>query len=80
ELRWPPARTRRWFPAGEALGALLVLIAHALPFVLPQTRWAGTKKDPTRELRGWRPLAEGVGRALAESPRPERTVVIVAAS
>lgn len=80
ELRWPRPRARRWLPAGVALGAVLVVIAHTVPFILPRTGWAGTKKDPTRELRGWRPLAETVGRTLAEAPRPERTVVIVAAA
>ncbi|MFN0066578.1 MAG: ArnT family glycosyltransferase [Limisphaerales bacterium] len=80
ELQRPGATARRWFPAGVALGGVLLVIAHTLPFILPRTPWAGTKKDPTRELRGWRPLAEAAGRALAASPRPERTVVIVVAS
>lgn len=80
EFRRPGPAARRWFPAGVALGGLLLLLAHAVPFILPRSPWAGARKDPTRELRGWRPLAEAVGQRLAAAPRPDRTLVIVVAS
>lgn len=69
-------RLQRWFRPGIAVGAALMLLAYAMPLVLPHTGLAGGDLDATRRLRGWSELGENVGGLLAAMPDPGRTFII----
>jgi len=76
DLRGIPPRLRRWFRPGIAVGAALMLLAYALPLILPHTGLAGGDLDATRRLRGWSELGRETGTLLAAMPDPGQTFII----
>src|SRR5690606_24527351 len=73
EERW---RLRVWMRLGVAVGAGLAIALMAVPFVVPATGMAGSRKDPTARIRGWSALAEAVQDLRLRVPRPERTFIL----
>ena len=72
----PFSRCRRLYRPGIILGAVLVAILYALPFLFIHTTLAGSKIDPTVRLRGWKELASKADAFLSSFPDPERTFIV----
>lgn len=66
----------RWRSVGASLGALLALALMAVPLVLPQSRWGGSRPDPTARARGWKELAKAVEAYRGRLERPDRTFLL----
>ncbi len=67
---------RRLYRPGIILGAVLVAILYALPFLFVHTPLSGSKIDPTVRLRGWKALASKADAFLSSFPDPERTFIV----
>jgi hypothetical protein len=66
---------RPYFKKGIMVGAVMALLAYAIPF------WAGAVHVPSADrligrLQGWRQLGVETGRALGEVPRPQSTFIM----
>lgn len=77
-LRWDSSR--RWLPAAVVFSGILSAGIAAAPFLIPDSKIAGTAFDPTFRLRGWRDLGEQVGTMLHALPEHERILIIAATS
>lgn len=69
-------RVRRLFAPAVAIGAAFAVVTYAVPFLVVPLGVAGTARDPTARLRGWRSLGVEVGRVLGSLPDRERTLLV----
>ncbi len=72
----PFSGCRRLYRPGIILGAVLVAILYALPFLFVHTPLSSSKIDPTVRLRGWKELASKADTFLSSFPKPERTFIV----
>lgn len=82
ELDLAPRLDRRRGAFRTALGVGLVTcgLVYLAPFVLSHPAWAGSRWDLTARLRGWSELGRQLGEQVAEVPRDDRDLFVIAAT